>query len=132
MAVALSVIAFTASAHAECLAYGGRVQISGTLERKIFPGPPEYESVAAGDAPEAVWLLKLDAPACVTADPHDGSGVNAAVRAVGEIQLLLAEDQYRTYANWLGGHAVLKGKLFGAVTGHHRTPVLLEAVEFGR
>jgi len=108
------------------------VQLIGTLERKTFPGPPEYESIAAGDLPETVWLLKLDQPACVAADPGDASGINRAVPAVKEVQLLLTEDQYRVYARWIGVHAVLKGKLFGAATGHHRTPVLLEAIEFGR
>ena len=61
----------------------------GTLERKTFPGPPQYESIAAGDEPETVWLLKLDAPVCVSADPNDPSGINAAASSVGAVQLIL-------------------------------------------
>ena len=121
-----------ASAGTGCLAYGGRVQIEGTLERKTFPGPPQFESVAAGDAPETVWLLRLDSPACVTADRNDSSGVNGAARGVKAIQLLLKPDQYRVYSRWIGGHAVLKGRLLGRMTAHHHTPVLLEEIEFGR
>jgi hypothetical protein len=121
-----------ASAHAQCLTYGGRVQLSGVIERTTFPGPPEFESIAAGDAPETVWLLRLDTPRCVLADPNDASGINAGVSSTKAVQLLLTEEQYRIYARWIGTRAVLRGKLFGAATRHHRTPVLLELVEFGR
>lgn len=119
-------------AHAECLTYTVRVRVEGTIERKIFPGPPQFESVADGDTPETVWLLKLDRPACVSADPNDRSGINAAVGTTARIQLLLTEAQYKAYANRVGQHAILTGKLFGAVTAHHRTPVLLDQIVFAR
>jgi hypothetical protein len=120
------------SARAQCLSYGGKVHLAGTLERKTFPGPPEFESIAAGDEAETVWLLRLDAPVCVAADRRDASGVNAAASSLKEVQLLLNADQYRLYAKWIGTRVVLRGKLYGAATRHHRTPVLLEQVEFGR
>jgi len=121
-----------APAQAQCLSYVARVRVEGTLERKTFPGPPNYESVAAGDVPERVWLLRLDTPACVAADRTDSSGVNAAVSNLRAVQLLLTDVQYRTYAKWVGGRAVLTGKLFGAITAHHHTPVLLDMVQFSR
>lgn len=131
-AVAAALIAAASPVQAQCLAYGRRVQLSGTLERRTFPGPPEYESIAAGDEPETVWLLALDQPSCIAADPRDASGINHAVGAARQVQLILTADQYRLYAKWIGTRAVLRGKLFGAATRHHRTPVLLEQVEFGR
>jgi hypothetical protein len=36
------------------------VELSGLLTYKIFPGPPNYDSVEDGDYPEAGWILKLD------------------------------------------------------------------------
>jgi hypothetical protein len=129
----LIAILFAASpAHAQCLAYGGKVQLSGTLERKTYPGPPEFESIAAGDAPETIWLLRLEQPACVMRDRNDPSGVNAAVSSTKQVQLLLNEVQYKLYAKWIGLRVTLRGKLYGAATRHHRTPVLLEQIEFGR
>jgi hypothetical protein len=125
-------LAVTSPAHAQCLAYGGKVQMSGTLERRTFPGPPEFESIAAGDAPETVWLLRLNAPICVAADHKDTSGINAGASSLKHVQLLLNQDQYKLYAKWVGTRVVLRGKLYGAATRHHRTPVLLEQVEFGR
>jgi hypothetical protein len=129
---AFFVLLFAAPAGAECLSYAGRARVEGMLERKLFPGPPEYESIAAGDAPEIVWLIKLDAPVCVAADSTDRSGINAAVARASAIQLVLTDEQYKVYARWVGTHIVLTGKLFGAITAHHRTPVLMDMVEFSR
>jgi hypothetical protein len=125
-------IAGASPAHAQCLGYGGKVQLTGTLERRTFPGPPEFESIAAGDAPETVWLLRLDAPVCVARDHKDESGINAGASSLKQVQLLLNQDQYKLYAKWIGTRVTLRGKLFGAATAHHRTAVLLEQVEFGR
>lgn len=36
------------------------VELSGILYFKVFPGPPNYHSIEAGDYPEACWVLKLD------------------------------------------------------------------------
>jgi Domain of unknown function (DUF4431) len=132
IAISVALVAATSPAHAQCLSYAGKVQLAGMLERKTFPGPPEFESIAAGDARETVWLLSLDTPVCVAADHRDTSGINAAASSLKQVQLLLNEDQYKLYAKWIGTRVVLRGKLFGAATRHHRTPVLLEQVEFGR
>ena len=129
---AAGVLLTATAAHAQCLIYTARVRVEGTLERKLYPGPPEFESIAAGDAPEAVWLLRLDTPMCVAADSGDGSGINAAVTGVDRIQLVLTETQYRAYAPLMGRRTVLTGKLFGAMTAHHRTPVLLDQVQIAR
>ena len=40
----------------------------GTLSYHIFAGPPNYEDVRKGDAPEATYILKLDEPICATGD----------------------------------------------------------------
>lgn len=122
--------AIAANANAACLTYTTRVRLEGTLERQTNPGPPMYESVAAGDAPETMWLIKLDRAQCVSDDPADRSGINAAVGSFTRVQLILTEAQYRAYAKQMGRHVVLTGKLFGAVTAHHHTPVLLDQVQF--
>lgn len=41
------------------------VTLSGTLVRKTFPGPPNYESVKKGDRPETSWFLDLQESVCV-------------------------------------------------------------------
>src|SRR5262245_14381421 len=60
-------VAQAASSH--CLSYEPSVvKLTGTLVRKTFPGPPNYEDISRGDRPETYWLLVLSRPACVDAD----------------------------------------------------------------
>ena len=108
-----------------CLSYGPRgVNISGTLTRKTFAGPPNYESAHKGDRAETNWLIQLHSPVCVFEDKADPD-LNPSQDRVSEIQLVLTPDEYQTYKEMVGREVIAKGTLFGAHTGHHHTPVLL-------
>jgi hypothetical protein len=124
----LAVLLLAAPAHADCLSYAGRVELDGMLVRRVYPGPPNYESVARGDRAETAWLLRLSRPACVAADARDPGGINLAVEDLREVQLVLTPEQLRRAR--AGQRVALSGALFGAHTGHHRTPVLLSDVTF--
>jgi hypothetical protein len=128
--VLVVLLAASAAACADCLGYTGPVELAGVLARRVFPGPPNYESVARGDRPETAWLLRLDQPACVAADASDATGFNVAVANVREIQLAVTPEQYQRYRDRVGRRVALSGTLFGAETGHHHTPVLLGDVQF--
>src|SRR5215510_10424179 len=70
-----------------CLTYGAStVVLRGTIRGHTFPGPPNYESVAKGDAPEVAWVLHLSKPICVSAS----NGLEAE-SGVSDLQLLLAD-----------------------------------------
>jgi hypothetical protein len=110
---------------APCLSYEPAVvKIAGSLERKTVPGPPNYESVRNGDRPETYWFVKLSRPVCVGEDEKEPD-LNPAKKGVGSIQLVLSPDAYAAYKELVGKRVVVSGTLFGAVTGHHHTPVLL-------
>lgn len=68
----LSVLAltFAGSAGAECFDVSRQEPkaLAGLLSHRIFPGPPNYEDVGKGDAPEPTYVLTLDAPICLTGD----------------------------------------------------------------
>ena len=130
VAVLASLVAVAPARAAECLSYEGRVRLAGVLESETFPGPPEYESIAGGDRPETVWLLRLDAPVCVAQGKADPS-LNEAEADVSRIQLVLTVRQYRDNVGLLGARVSLSGTLIHSHTGHHRTTVLLDAVRFG-
>lgn len=52
----------------KCLEYEPKViSLSGTLVRETHPGRPNYESIAGGDEPETIWVLRLKEAICVLA-----------------------------------------------------------------
>ena len=108
-----------------CLSYEPVVvNIAGSLERKTVPGPPNYESVRSGDRRETYWFVKLSRPVCVGEDEKEPD-LNPAKKGVGSIQLVLSRDGYAAYKELVGKRVMVSGTLFGAITGHHHTPVLL-------
>jgi hypothetical protein len=108
-----------------CLSYEPAVvTLSGTLVRKTFPGPPNYESVKKGDRPETSWFVDLPESVCVNEDRVDPD-LNPKQSGILEIQLVLQPEQYQQRKEMIGRKVVATGTLFGEHTGHHHTPVLL-------
>lgn len=56
--------------HAACvdLNQTNTLMFEGTLNFRIFGGPPYSGGVHLGDTPEPTYILKLDDPICVTGD----------------------------------------------------------------
>src|SRR5437667_10051914 len=63
-------ICINASANAACidLKKTDTLSFEGTLNYRIFPGPPNYEDVRKGDTPEPTYILKLEETICATGD----------------------------------------------------------------
>lgn len=112
-----------------CLSYEPSiVELNGTIIRKTFPGPPNYESIRGGDAAEVCWMLVLTRPVCVDRDKTDPD-LNPAQKDVSRIQLVFRDVEiYKTQKDLVGKSVVAKGTLFGAHTGHHHTPILLTVI----
>jgi hypothetical protein len=115
-----------------CLSYEPVVvYIHGTLTRKTFPGPPNYEDVRKGDAVETSWLLKLASPICVNEDKSEPD-LDPSQKNIRAVQLVLNAEAYDTYKALLGQPVVARGTLSGSHTGHHHTPVLLTVTHIER
>jgi hypothetical protein len=114
---------------AACLQYEDHVVLRGIIERASFPGPPGYTSIAKGDARETYWLLRLEQAICVDASP--GEFADQAHSNVRRIQLVFLEEDapYDKYRHLLGHKVEATGTLFGAITGHHHTDVLLTVTD---
>jgi hypothetical protein len=113
-----------------CLNYEpDTVTLSGAIKPRTFAGPPNYQSVAKGDAREDVWLLELRKPICVS-EKTDAEGE----KNVTEVQLVFLEGQkqYDRYRSFRGRRATVTGTLFHAETGHHHTKVLLKVTDISR
>ena len=99
------------------------VTVSGLLTVQLFAGPPNYESVAAGDAEERALILELPNRVCaddgefITADrPFDRVHISSGVPSVlGALNAAV------------GRRVTVRGGAFGAHTGHHRAPLVLFA-----
>jgi len=103
------------------------VVLSGIIERATFPGPPNYESVAKGDAEETCWLLRLGQPICLEASVNLSGDIDHSARSgVRRIQLVFeGSDGYRIYRDLVGKSVRATGGLFAAFSGHHHAEVLM-------
>jgi hypothetical protein len=114
---------------AQCLQYEPNVvSLSGVIVRETHPGRPNYSSVAEGDEPETIWVLKLEKAICVLA----GNDIDVEERNQKEIQLVLNDNQYRRYRSLLGQKVTVTGRLFHQISGHHHKTLLLTTSEIRR
>ncbi|HEY2809884.1 MAG TPA: DUF4431 domain-containing protein [Rhabdochlamydiaceae bacterium] len=97
------------------------VQLTGLLCESVCPGPPEYASIEMGDAPEHVFVLKLDSPVHMR-DFNSEESWNEPEDNVSEIQVAATTKDARHLVN---KHVVVTGSLFHAITAHHRTDVVM-------
>lgn len=116
---------------APCLDYEPSfATLTGVLVRRTYPGPPNFESIREGDKPETSWVLMLPRPVCV--DGRSGDPVNVAMTNIRRVQLVFEnQESYETYRRILRRRAVVTGLLFGAITAHHHTDVLLIVTTIG-
>jgi len=128
-ALSLALWAAASSANAACIDLKQKSGFSfeGTVSYGIFAGPPNYQDVRKGDAPEAAYLLKLDAPICATGDeflkPEQRfDRIELYPADAGPAGRALARELRRL----VGKRVVVEGNsAFGAHTGHHHGALLL-------
>src|SRR5438128_892257 len=129
LVISFSTCAAALSANAACidLKQTSSLSFEGTLSYSIFAGPPNYEDVRKGDAPEPTYILKLDAPICATGDEF----LKANDR-FDKIQVYPAESGVagrfllRDLRRLAGKRVFVEGNsAFGAHTGHHHASLLL-------
>ncbi len=114
---------FTDKTPAKCLAYEQNVELQGKLQRVTFPGPPNYQSIADGDQPEAQWVVDLSTHICLEKDK-----TNDAEKGLGTIQIIFpdSESNGERYQVLTGRKVEISGKLIHAKNTHHHTSVLME------
>ena len=132
-AFAFLLLAFTArpllaqGTHPGCLRYEpDTVGVTGTLARHMYYGAPGYGEDPKHDEKEVGFYLDLARPICMASG---GDDVNVAKTGIARIQLVLDEKGYARLRPFLGKRITLRGTLFGAITGHHHTPVLLSVLK---
>ena len=108
----------------------GEALLTGRLVRRVFPGPPNYESVAKGDRTERPILLELDHSVDVShpdfpqEDPRTVRSIQVRSATTGDPKEEAALE--KLVASAVGKEVVVKATLSVAMTGHHHTPVIGE------
>ncbi len=125
----ISIISYANFAWSECLSYEPSVvSLSGELDRRTFPGRPNYEYINKGDEPETGFYLILESPVCVKGD--DSSPFHYPQNEVNLVQLILDKKGYEKFRHFLNKKIKVRGTLFGSHTGHHHAPLIISSVEF--
>jgi uncharacterized protein DUF4431 len=111
---------------AQCLKYLlDVVTLTGTISSNVFAGPPNYESIKHGDRKETAIILTLNAPICTNGggDPE----IDEPESKIRDLQLVITKPaDWKTVRRRLGKRVTVTGILFHALTGHHRTKVLID------
>ena len=101
------------------------LSFTGKLVDRVFPGPPNYRSVAKGDAPERTLILEMSASICIT----DGGQMADPKRKFDTIHLYAPNDLAPILAAAKGRVVTVTGSGFPEHTGHHHAPLVLEVKE---
>jgi hypothetical protein len=105
------------------------VTLQGVLQVAEFFGPPNYGENPRSDRLEKTFVLQLPAPPAEESGGFalppdtDSSAVN---QYFYYIQLVVFTKDQQAAAALIGHRVRVTGTLMAAITGHHRTPVLLE------
>lgn len=101
------------------------VKLSGVLHFRVFPGPPNYDCIEAGDYPEGCWVLKPDDRSknllarSMNLESCDGKDDEIAIEVDKQF-----EGTVEQYAN---AQVTCLGHVHHAETAHHHTPLLLRS-----
>lgn len=110
---------------AECLRYDQNdTYLTGTVELRIFFGPPNFGEDPETDSKETQALLKLDQPICVIEDykKHQEAEIN-------QTEITLAPHGSISLSKYAGKRIRVKGNLYHSDSGHHHTSVLISIAE---
>lgn len=99
---------------------GDDISLDGTLISMTYAGAPNYESIEDGDTAETYFVLRPDNPIQFPTDaPQFGS--------TKLMQLSVKTDDYKKYRDLVGEKVTVGGTLLYAETGHHHTPLMIDA-----
>jgi len=115
-AMFLALIWTSSSPAGECPSFAeGQWELSGHLVNRVYPGPPDYESVTSGDEPITRWYLQLPWPVCFDEYRH-----------VTKLQLDLESEEVDRYRKFLGKEILVRGTLEEGAPGRHTTSLVVK------
>lgn len=101
-----------------------RVSVTGRLTLQLFPGAPNFESIAGGDAEEQTFIVELPYAACI----DDGGDFADSEKKFVTVQVSGAQAKLSSVLKAaIGRRVIVEGEGFAAHTGHHHAPLVLIA-----
>ena len=103
------------------------VEVQGVLQVGEFFGPPSYGEQPGSDHIERSFFLQLPAP--LGTQFKNGAGVPSANQNSLPsyfVQLVVPASEQRAANTLVGKRVRVIGTLFEAISGHHRTPMLVQ------
>lgn len=95
--------------------------LEGLLSFHIFAGPPEYDDIQKGDAPEPGYILSLDRPICLKGDED----FSDPLISFNEVHLVPTEATEALMKRLRGRRVMVTlENPMPAMTGHHRRPLV--------
>ena len=99
--------------------------LKGTLLTRVYPGPPNYESVKTGDHPNKIWLIRLSHPISMESGPEPVSFERET--GIKEIHIILTDLKGEKILKQHRGEPVtVTGTIFHAHTIHHPLALLMD------
>lgn len=100
-----------------------KAAVSGLLTQQVFAGPPNFQSIAKGDAEELALILEMPQRLCA----DDGEFIDGS-KSFDRIQVSSDDPALINVLNAAVGRQIkVEGEAFGAHTGHHHAPLVLLA-----
>jgi hypothetical protein len=109
LAIIVSLLGFAAVACAQT--DEKPIRVVGVVSFVVFPGRPNYESIAGGDEAEQAWIL-----------------TTAKEKKEERFQLVVADGSEQKFAalrRFVGKKVEIEGSIWEAHTGHHHTAQLI-------
>ena len=101
-----------------------KVSVSGRLTLQLFPGAPNFESIAAGDVEEQTFIVELPHAACI----DDGGDFADPAEKFVTVQVSGAQDRLSAVLKAaVGRKVIIEGEGFASHTGHHHAPLVVIA-----
>ena len=105
--------------------------VLGIVKKELFFGPPGYGETPKKDSKENCYILYLLKP--VRIKPVNGSDKDFDIEqnSIDKFQIYSNNNNVNNFfENHLSDRIMVRGKFFGAQTGHHHTPVMMEVFEY--
>ena len=106
---------------------GPSIAVEGVLHVGEFIGPPNYGENPDSDRIERSYVLQLPAPLSTQVrNDNSLSGLTQESRTTYFIQLVVLKNEQPFAKKLIGKKVKVVGTLSERITGHHRTPVLVQ------